>query len=320
MEKSNTIPWVEKYRPTEFDNIVLDPLNRELFKNILDKNYFPNLLFYGPPGTGKTTTIINLINEFQTKHYKLNKNLVIHLNASDERGIDIIRNQIQTFVKTKNLFDTGLKFVILDEVDYMTKSAQQALKYLLQTSSNNIKFCLICNYISKIEETLQNEFICIRFNQLPKTDIHSFIKNISDNENLNLGSASIETIQNMYHSDIRSMINFIQLNQNTKLHECDIKIINDTDFENIHNMFIQNNHTPKDIILYIHELSQLYNVDKKTIMYSYLNYIIRNKPDIIEKNILNITSNLIHNTDVKIEHSLKYFCNQLHHYYLTLHE
>ena len=124
----------------------------------------------------------------------------------------------------------------------------------------------------------------------------------------------------MYHSDIRSMINFIQLNQNTKLHECDIKIINDTDFENIHNMFIQNNHTPKDIILYIHELSQLYNVDKKTIMYSYLNYIIRNKPDIIEKNILNITSNLIHNTDVKIEHSLKYFCNQLHHCYLTLHE
>jgi replication factor C subunit 3/5 len=319
MEKTNTIPWVEKYRPTQFDKIVFDPMNRELFKNILEKNYFPNLLFYGPPGTGKTTTIINLINEFQTKHYKLNKNLVIHLNASDERGIDIIRNQIQTFVKTKNLFDTGLKFVILDEVDYMTKSAQQALKYLLQTSSKNIKFCLICNYISKIEETLQNEFICIRFNQLPKKDIHSFIKNISDNENLHLGSASIETIQNMYHSDIRSMINFIQLNQNTKLHEFDIKIINDTDFENIHNMFIQQKHTPKDIILHIHELSQQYNVDKKTIMYSYLNYIIRNKPDIIEKNILNITSNLIHNTDVKIEHSLKYFCNQLHHhYYLTL--
>ena len=85
-----TVPWVEKYRPTDFDNIVLEPINQKLFRNILDKNYFPNLLFYGPPGTGKTTTIINLINEYQNIHYKAtNKNLVIHLNASDERGIDI---------------------------------------------------------------------------------------------------------------------------------------------------------------------------------------------------------------------------------------
>ena len=175
---SKQIPWVEKYRPNHFDDIVLDPINRKLFKNILDKNYFPNLLFYGPPGTGKTTTIINLINEFQSIYYKINKNLVIHLNASDERGIDIIRNQIHQFVKTNNMFDTGLKFVILDEVDYMTKNAQQALKYLLQTCSQNVRFCLICNYISKIEESLQNEFICIRFNQLPKPDIYQFIQNI----------------------------------------------------------------------------------------------------------------------------------------------
>ena len=195
MEIQSTIPWVEKYRPVHFDNIVLDPLNRKIFQNILDKNYFPNLLFYGPPGTGKTTTIINLINEFQSKHYKINKSLVIHLNASDERGIDIIRNQIHSFVKTRNLFEVGLKFVILDEVDYMTKNAQQALKYLLQTCTNNVKFCLICNYISKIEESLQNEFICIRFNQLPKPDIYQFIRNISEKEKLELSDDSIDTIQ-----------------------------------------------------------------------------------------------------------------------------
>jgi len=317
MEKLNTIPWVEKYRPTQFDTIVLDPLNRELFKNILEKNYFPNLLFYGPPGTGKTTTIINLINEFQAKHYKINKNLVIHLNASDERGIDIIRNQIQTFVKTKNLFDTGLKFVILDEVDYMTKNAQQALKYLLQTCYNNIKFCLICNYISKIEESLQDEFICIRFNQLPKADIHNFIKNISINEELNLNDDSIDTIQNMYHSDIRSMVNFIQLNQSLKLNESNIKIINNHNFESIHKMLINKNLNPGDIILYMHELSSEYNIDKKTIIYNYFNYVIRNKPKIIKKDILNLMTNLIHNTDVKIEHSLNYFCYQLHDYYAT---
>jgi len=317
MAKLNTIPWVEKYRPTQFDTIVLDPLNRELFKNILDKNYFPNLLFYGPPGTGKTTTIINLINEFQAKHYKINKNLVIHLNESDERGIDIIRNQIQTFVKTKNLFDTGLKFVILDEVDYMTKNAQQALKYLLQTCSNNIKFCLICNYISKIEESLQDEFICIRFNQLPKPDIHNFIKNISINEELNLNDDSIDTIQNMYHSDIRSMVNFIQLNQSLKSSESNIKIINNHNFESIHKMLINTNLNPSDIILYLHELSSEYNIDKKTIIYNYFNYVIRNKPKIIQKDVLNIMTNLIHNTDVKIEQCLNYFCYQLHEYYTT---
>ena len=130
------IPWIEKYRPTTFQDIVLDPINRKIFSNILNKQYFPNLLFYGPPGTGKTTTIINLINEYQTKYEKKTSENIIHLNASDERGIDIIRNQIQLFVKSKNFFNKGMKFVILDEVDYMTKNAQQALKYLIQSSGS----------------------------------------------------------------------------------------------------------------------------------------------------------------------------------------
>ena len=97
---NNTTPWVEKYRPINFESIVLDNINKQIFNNILNKNYFPNLLFYGPPGTGKTTTIINLINEYQKKYFKVDKSLVIHLNASDERGIDIVRNQIHTFVKS----------------------------------------------------------------------------------------------------------------------------------------------------------------------------------------------------------------------------
>ena len=173
--KNKDIPWVEKYRPTHFDNIVLDPINRKLFEQIIKKGHFPNLLFYGPPGTGKTTTIINLIEQYQKTYSKINKGNVIHLNASDERGIDIIRNQIYSFVRSLNLFETGFKFVILDEVDYMTKNAQQALKYLLQTTTTNVRFCLICNYISKIDEPLKNEFICVRFNQLPTQDIIQFI-------------------------------------------------------------------------------------------------------------------------------------------------
>ena len=139
----------------------------------------PNLLLYGPPGTGKTTTIINLINEYQKKNNQENKGLMIHLNASDERGIDIIRNQINNFVNSKTMFTNGIKFVILDEIDYMTKNAQQALKYLLQEYQENIRFCLICNYISKIDESLQNEFVKLRFNQLPKQDIIDFLSKIN---------------------------------------------------------------------------------------------------------------------------------------------
>jgi len=161
------IPLVEAFRPSRFEDIVLDPNNKLMLSRIIETSYFPNLLFYGPPGTGKTTTIINLINSYQKKIANINKELVIHLNASDERGIDIIRNQISSFVNSKPLFCSGLKFVILDEVDYMTKNAQQALRYLIQDYASNVRFCLICNYISKIDEGLQNEFIRLRFNQLP---------------------------------------------------------------------------------------------------------------------------------------------------------
>ena len=153
-------------------------MNKIILKNIIEKSYFPNLLLYGPPGTGKTTTIINLIKAYQERCNTKDPGLVIHLNASDERGIDVIRNQILQFVHSKTLFCNGLKFVILDEVDYMTKNAQQALCYLLQSYSKNVRFCLICNYISRIDEKLQNEFVKLPFNQLPKEEIIRFLQTI----------------------------------------------------------------------------------------------------------------------------------------------
>ena len=96
------IPWVEKYRPTDLENVVLDSTNKTILNNIVKNNYFPNLLFYGPPGTGKTTTVINLIDKYQEKYNQKKKELKIHLNASDDRGIDIIRNQIYQFVRIQH--------------------------------------------------------------------------------------------------------------------------------------------------------------------------------------------------------------------------
>jgi DNA polymerase III delta prime subunit len=307
---SSGIPFVELYRPKIFEDIVLDPLNKQILKNIIETSYFPNLLFYGPPGTGKTTTIINLINAYQAKLNIKNKDLIIHLNASDERGIDIIRNQINFFVNSKPLFHTGMKFVILDEVDYMTKNAQQALRYLLQNYTGNVRFCLICNYISKIDEGLQNEFIRLRFNQLPKDDIIHFLNHISQSEKLNISLKSLSCIQKLYKSDIRSMINFMQSNQDiVKLqnNEPILYIIDSDVWENIIEMILkgENIEVVKD---YIHKISTEYNIDKKNIINDFLNYIIRNQSKYVSKDFLNFVENLMHsqiqNNNTHIYYSL----------------
>lgn len=303
-KNKENIPWVEKYRPEKFNEIVLEPLNRKVFKNILEKKYFPNMIFYGPPGTGKTTTIINLIHEWQQKFQESRNGMVIHLNASDERGIDIIRNQIYQFVHSKNMFEKGIKFVILDEVDYMTKNAQQALKYLLQTSTQNVRFCLICNYISKVDESLKNELLSIRFNQLPKDEIDDFLLNVSNNENLNLSKSTIDTIQKMFVCDIRSMINFIQVNQG--ISNWDINTINDSVYDTIHELLFVKKVENKKVQQYLSTISCQYNIDKRNILTNYYNYIIYKKKGFSDSKTLHNIGELIHNNTIDMNEHLKY--------------
>ena len=169
------------------------------------------MIFFGPPGTGKTTTIINIINSF---HSNTKKPLIIHLNASDDRGIEIIRTHVLQFVSSCGLFQSGLKFIILDEIDNMTRSAQLALKYVIEhTYPLNVRFCLICNYVSKIDISLAQNFIMFRFNTHPIERVYSFLNNILKLENIKLSEDVLYDIINVYESDIRSMINYIQLNK-----------------------------------------------------------------------------------------------------------
>lgn len=305
---NNPHVWVEKYRPTMFEDIVLDPFNKRILSNIIESGHFPNLLFYGPPGTGKTTTIINLINAYQEKTSTKNKELVIHLNASDERGIDVIRNQIIFFVNSKPLFKSGMKFVILDEVDYMTKTAQQALKYLLQTYSSSTRFCLICNYMSKIDDGLQTEFIRLRFNQLPKELIFSFLTNISEKENLCLNKETILKIQDVFSSDMRSMVNFMQSNQNA-FNNC--KVIDGNVWDELLKDIERNSEKVNDKI---HKMSKIYNIDKKNMMKSFLSYIIRNQLIEVTESFLNMVENIIHNQQVNNNTYVNYIINQLSYY------
>jgi DNA polymerase III delta prime subunit len=201
-----------------------------------------------------------------------------------------------------------MKFVILDEVDYMTKNAQQALKYLLQNYSNSVRFCLICNYISRIDEGLQNEFLRLRFNQLPETDIIHFLTNIAESEKLNINQQSISLIQRLYRSDIRSMINFMQSNQNIQTDEFNII---DTDVWNKLYLLISNGESIESLVREINIMSSKYNMDKKNIIKDFLNYIIRYNDKILNVQYLNFIENIMHFEDCKNSHYVNYAMQRL---------
>ena len=322
MISSDVKVWVEKYRPSSLDTMVLDDINKTILTNILETGNFPNLMLYGPPGTGKTTAIINLIHSYQEKwnpSQKRNKELVIHLNASDERGIDVIRNQIISFVEAKPLFRPGKKFVVLDEVDYMTKNAQQALRYLLQCYTNS-RFCLICNYMSKIDMGLQTEFVLLRFNQLPKESIGSFLETICLKENLNITPAQIGKIQQMFYSDIRSMINYLQTNQvSFQFDSTKNNFYNNINSVNSNLVLLQQFKETKNSAEFINniiEISKAQETDVKTVLKNILNTIIRN-PSIFlfsENNLMHfftVIENIMHNPSISFIIQLSYFVTNL---------
>ena len=296
----NDIPWVEKYRPTLLDGVILNENNKRILDNIVKKRHFPNLLFYGPPGTGKTTTMVNLINLYQ-EDVVMKKGLCIHLNASDERGIDTIRHQISLFVNSSGLFSNGMKFIILDEVDYMTKSAQLGLKYLIENSNDNVRFCLICNYISKIDRSLQNSFIRLKFNSLPKDSIVTLLKEITVKEKLNLSNDKLFVIQSYFNSDIRSMINYIQTNKN------DVNIVDSSVLDKL----VIKNMSCKSLVEKINNISLDYNVDRYSLIKDYIKYNIINKKYIINTDLLLSLESIIRNLDTVNNSNFNYILFKL---------
>ena len=310
--RKKNIPWVEKYRPSSVENIVLSDENRSIFNNIINTGHFPNLILHGPPGTGKTTTIVNFIKEYQKQHNQESNELIIHLNASDDRGIDVIRSQINNFASSSNLFTRGTKIVILDEVDYMTETAQYALRSLIQiTATYNVRYCLLCNYISRIVEVLCNEFICLKYDQLPKPDINTFLHHVAESENIILTEKIVNYLHLTYKSDIRSMINFIQLH-NTNGNINDDKLITPTILSQICNNMLNKKIKVDDIVTEIDDLCSTYNIDVCTLLSFVLNNFIRHFPKQITNAFLSSVENIFQNDNNNIgDAQIIYFTKHL---------
>ena len=153
-QNQTNLPWVEKYRPSVLQELISHEDIIRTIRKFISEEKLPHLLFYGPPGTGKTSTILACAKElYSPKEFN---SMVLELNASDDRGINVVRNQILSFASTRTIFNSGYKLVILDEADAMTNDAQNALRRIIEKYTDNVRFCLICNYLSKIIPALQS--------------------------------------------------------------------------------------------------------------------------------------------------------------------
>ncbi|EFN56281.1 hypothetical protein CHLNCDRAFT_145161 [Chlorella variabilis] len=201
------VPWSEKYRPRTLDQISAHTDIIDTIRKLLDENQLPHLLFYGPPGTGKTSTILAIAREIYGSSLG---NMTLELNASDDRGIAVVRNEIQDFASTRTIFSNKFKLIILDECDAMTKDAQFALRRVMEKYTRNARFCLICNYVSKIIPALQSRCTRFRFQPLPGEFVKGRLEYICQQESIKVTQGGLEALIELGCGDMRRTLNLLQ--------------------------------------------------------------------------------------------------------------
>ncbi len=207
--------WVEKYRPTNLNEVSAQSDVVKSLKKVLETKNLPHLIFFGPSGCGKTSTILALSKElFGEEFYK---ERVIELNASDERGINVIRDKIKTYAKKSiNPKDNipPWKIIILDEADNMTSDSQFALRRIMEEYSKITRFCIICNYHNKIIDPINSRCALFRFKPIKQEDLIVKLKEICQKEKLSLSDEFLNQVIKFSRGDLRKAINFLQKCQN----------------------------------------------------------------------------------------------------------
>lgn len=210
-EENTTLPWIEKFRPKDLENIISHENIIFTLNKFIEKQQMPHLIFRGPPGTGKTSTIMACAKKLYGNKYHT---MVLDINASEERGIDAIRGKVSSFVSTKGIFltngDVAFKLVILDEADAMTQDAQSALVSVIEKHTLNVRFCLICNYVKKIDPAIQSRCVIFKFQPLSKTNIKNKLNEICDDLGLTLTDSGANEILKVAKGDMRKVLNILQ--------------------------------------------------------------------------------------------------------------
>ena len=207
MKQEDIAIWTEKYRPKDFDEIKGQDEIVKRVEAFVKKNNMPHLLFAGPAGVGKTTLSLVIARKLFGDSWHNN---FLELNASDERGIDVIRVKVKDFARTRAIGDVPFKIIYLDECDALTKDAQQALRRTMENYTQTCRFILSCNYSSKIIDPIQSRCTVFRFKPLPEKDINNIIDKIAKHESLHVDTKAKEALYEISGGDCRKLENIMQ--------------------------------------------------------------------------------------------------------------
>lgn len=270
--------WVEKYRPKHLDEISAQGnIVQSLRSAIISKN-IPHLIFFGPSGCGKTSTIISLAKDiFGIENYS---DRIIELNASDERGINIIREKIKTYSKQsiKDIKDAPpWKIIVLDEADTMTTDSQFALRQIMEKYSKITRFCIICNYYNKIIDPIISRCALFRFKPIDSDNIIKKLKYICEQEKVNCSDILLNKIVNICQGDLRKAVNLLQKSYNSYNEKVNIELLDDVsgiipsyDFNKLMEFILNKDDKNVDIMINKFNLDSFSLVNQIMIFHSYI--------------------------------------------------
>lgn len=201
------LPWTEKYRPRKLDEVVGQKETVSSLKAFVKARNMPNMLFAGPPGVGKTTCCLALAHELYGENMAGN---FLELNASDERGIDVVRGRIKDFARSVALGDVPFKLIFLDEGDALTSDAQQALRRTMEANSSVTRFIISANYSSRIIEPIQSRCAVFRFMPLEGKEVKKALEHAAKSEKLKVDDKAFDAIHYISEGDMRKALNILQ--------------------------------------------------------------------------------------------------------------